>query len=63
MAVIANEVKQSFGMMQISLKTLARKLTDWFNETPIHCVRNDKGHKFSKSPKIETFWGFCIVEF
>ena len=36
--------KQSVGLMQLSLNAFARKLTDWFNETPIHYARNDKVH-------------------
>ena len=39
--VIASVAKQSGGLMQMSLKFFSHKLTDWFCETPIHCVRND----------------------
>ena len=40
--VIANAVKQSVEMKKKSLSFISRKLTDWFNETPIRCTRNDR---------------------
>jgi hypothetical protein len=39
--VTASETKQSVGLVQLNLNTSARKLTDWFNETPIRFTLND----------------------
>ncbi len=69
MAVIASETKQSVGLMrEYSNTTLSVKLndemefniffinqTDWFNETPIRCTRNDKTHSFTQTPNPQTF--------
>jgi hypothetical protein len=41
MAVIANAMKKSVRLVEMGLKSFASKLKDWFDETAIHCVRND----------------------
>jgi hypothetical protein len=40
---------QSMGMMKGCLKAFARKLTDWFNETPILYARNNKAERIVKA--------------